>query len=438
MKLDIKALTPLWTGNIDQKSVWLQSTAIVGSIRWWTESILRGINKYVCNPTVHGSKSDGRCPEEGGKNRKYYCSACLIFGATGIRRMFRLYTSGGERIFTRGALNIRPSKRSRGWYLGSGIVGEINLEITPLDTDFDESLVLLPLIIASNWGGIGAKTQHGYGIVKVENHPKIDFSRFREMIEKITDQGRLSKLGIELRHGSNNGLPDFREMFFAKVQFEAEYDWWKKVNGIAPRSQDGYRGYINDPRMRRWIELGSVPIAPSIKNWLRYGNGSQLWKTNNSNQNRGIENWLFGTTERICSSCYGKVRKDESNPRNFWCPNCSKSIREGETFERIASKISISCAYSVNDNLWEFRIWGWIPNKSSPVGFDRNGFLDSFKKALDGSGFLTVPWNELLGDQTKKHRLKIWREFDSPRDTAKPNESNINNYIHNLLNAEVE
>jgi len=55
------------------------------------------------------------------------------------------------------------------------------------------------------------------------------------------------------------------------------------------------------------------------------------------------------------------------------------------------------------------------------------------KQALDGSGSVTVSWDELLGDQTESHKLKVWREFDSSRDTVKPNESNIGNYIQSLL-----
>jgi len=391
--IGITALTPIWNGDIDQKSELLQPTNILGSVRWWTEAILRSIDdKYACDPT----EENRHCPP---KNSKKYCCTCLIFGATGIRRTFRLNVSGGKRTFVGRPLNIRPSGRNKGWYLGSGIVGEINLEIIPLDSDFDESLALTPLVLASKWGGIGVKTQHGYGVVKIEDCSKIDFNRFRRAIKKVTDLERLSKLKIELRHESNDGLPDLREMFFVKVQFEAENDWWRKVNGIARRSQDNYRGCINDPRMINWINSGSVPIAPAIKNWLRYDNGARLWKTTNQNQNRRIENWLFGTIK----------------------------------YDKIASKLNVSCAYLVSDNLWEFRIWGWIPKDRSPVGFDRDGFLDKLNQALNDSGSVKIPWDKLLGNQTRNHKLKIWREFDSSRDTIRPNESDINNYLQSLL-----
>ncbi len=438
--IHIKIKTPIWTGNIDQKSELLQSTGIMGSFRWWTEAILRGIGKYVCDPT----REEG-CPKED-KNKKYYCSACLIFGATGIRRTFRVYIDGGKSTFSGSAINIKPSRRKRGWYLGSGIVGEMYLEITSLDRDFDESLVLLPLVIASNWGGIGAKTQHGYGVVKVENYPEISFKKFKNAIEKLTNENRLSKLGIGLQQKDNDALPNLKEMFFAKIQFEANNEWWRNVDGIkeALEPKDKKGNLIKDLQERNqealtsWFKTGSVPIASAIKNWLRFGNERKLWETGNKNQDAKIESWLFGTTNRVCSTCYGEVKRDKKNPQNFWCPNCKKSLGKEETFERIASKIHISSAYVIDYDLWEFRIWGWVPKKGLPAGFNRDKFLNNLKRALSGSGPTTVPWNKLLSNQTKNHKLKVWREFNSPRDDIMPNESNVENYIQSLLRNEVK
>ncbi|HCF37538.1 MAG TPA: type III-B CRISPR module RAMP protein Cmr1, partial [Thermosipho africanus] len=38
MNLQIK--TPIWTGDVDSKSDIIRSTGIVGSLRWWTETLL--------------------------------------------------------------------------------------------------------------------------------------------------------------------------------------------------------------------------------------------------------------------------------------------------------------------------------------------------------------------------------------------------------------
>ncbi|WP_081706823.1 MULTISPECIES: type III-B CRISPR module RAMP protein Cmr1 [Pseudothermotoga] len=49
--IQIQAKTPIWTGNIDSKSDTIQPTGIMGSLRWWTEDLLRGMNDFACDPT---------------------------------------------------------------------------------------------------------------------------------------------------------------------------------------------------------------------------------------------------------------------------------------------------------------------------------------------------------------------------------------------------
>ncbi len=51
MKLKIK--TPIYTGGIDSKSELLRSTGIMGSLRWWTEAILRGMCKFAINAQLN-------------------------------------------------------------------------------------------------------------------------------------------------------------------------------------------------------------------------------------------------------------------------------------------------------------------------------------------------------------------------------------------------
>ncbi|MCL6500901.1 MAG: type III-B CRISPR module RAMP protein Cmr1 [Candidatus Pacearchaeota archaeon] len=463
---NLQIKTPLWTGDIDSKSDLLQSTGIIGSLRWWTEVILRGIDKFECEPAGDTRREnsrkqcpkdkfacdpakDERCPKEKKYNDKkisQYCPACLIFGATGVRRLFRLEISGGTKVFDGGAINIVPDGRKGGrkdgWYLGSGLVGKIDLHVIPLDRDFDDNLVLVPLAIAANWGGIGAKTQHGYGIVDLENKNELKFENFESGLNKILNKHRLQRLNIEERKETNDVLPNIKEMFFAKVQFEVQNDeWWREVDGIKqalePKDRQGKIDKEmqdrNNKILEAWLSSVSVPISPAIKNWLRYGDGKKLWQSGNQGKDGKIENWLLGTTERVCSRCYEKVKKDRNNSRNFWCSNCKRSIESKETIERIAAKINISCAYKINDTNWEFRIWWWIPEKENPNGFDRNNFLKGLKQVLNENGATTIPWTKLLGDQTKNHRLKVWREFNSSRDTVKANESDINSYLQSLL-----
>ncbi|MDI6698480.1 MAG: type III-B CRISPR module RAMP protein Cmr1 [Candidatus Saccharicenans sp.] len=401
MEIKINILTPVWTGDINSRGKSLKSTGIIGSLRWWTEAILKGIGYSVCDPTA-----EIRCPQET-NNQKTYCPACLIFGATGIRRLFRLEVNGGEKVFDGGAIIIKPKGRNRGWYLGSGLRGQIDLRIISLDKDFNETLLLLPLSIASNWGEIGAKTQHGYGVVALEEEKELVFEDFKNSVRRILQEARLRKIGIKERKSINDVLPNLKEMFFAKVQFEAQdNNWWKEVDGIKERERKGdnnyYKGYINDSRMISWINSDSIPIAPAIKNWLRFGNGKALWQSKNDNKYKDIETSLFGTTRG----------------------------------EKSASKINISCAYYLNNKLWEFRISGWIPENNLPNGFDRNNFLKALMASLNGSGSINIPWSNLLGNKTKDHKLKVWREFNSSRDTVSPNQEDMEKYLDSLIKGE--
>lgn len=41
LTINLKTLTPLWTGGADGKSDRLHATGIIGSLRWWYEVVVR-------------------------------------------------------------------------------------------------------------------------------------------------------------------------------------------------------------------------------------------------------------------------------------------------------------------------------------------------------------------------------------------------------------
>ncbi|MHA1758179.1 MAG: type III-B CRISPR module RAMP protein Cmr1, partial [Promethearchaeota archaeon] len=82
-------------------------------------------------------------------------------------------------------------------------------------------MVLVPLILASKWGAIGAKTQLGYGVIELEGDSKIEFNEFENALKFINEEPRLSQLNINLRDGSPSHFPKLTEMFFTKIQFKA-------------------------------------------------------------------------------------------------------------------------------------------------------------------------------------------------------------------------
>ena len=89
MEIKLKALTPLWTGGVDQRSDRLHETGLIGSLRWWFEVLVRGLDGKVCDPTAKEARcqynlKDPRPPES------QLCVACYLFGCPGWARKFRL------------------------------------------------------------------------------------------------------------------------------------------------------------------------------------------------------------------------------------------------------------------------------------------------------------------------------------------------------------
>lgn len=82
-QVEVKTLTPLWTSGVDGTMDRVHETGILGSLRWWYEAIVRGLDGSACDPREHS------CPDKDGR----YCDVCAVFGATGLKRSWRVQTS---------------------------------------------------------------------------------------------------------------------------------------------------------------------------------------------------------------------------------------------------------------------------------------------------------------------------------------------------------
>jgi len=406
MEIALTTLTPIWTGNIDKSSINIIENGILGSIRWWAEAINRGSDYTSCDPT----NDDYQCPQNI-NNRNKYCLSCFIFGATGKRRLFKIQLEGGDSLFQQ-YIQIKPNRRNRGWYYpGSGIMGDISIKIIPLNRIFKNEYVTLPVSIASKLGGIGAKNQLGYGVSNLNKIPDININEYFNSELKHNPN-------IRKNVGNQSRYPNLKDMFFAKINFKVNsQDWWKKIDGIKNNPKLWKK---NEEYYEKWIEQGTIPIYPAIKNWLRYREGKNLWNTNNNYQNQRIENFLLGTIKECCPKCFTSgngLIKDRYNSNKRWCKNCRESISKNKILDKIASKIYVSFAYRLDDySKWEFRIWGWIPiSKNSPL-MGRDQFLDRFKNCLNDDSNTNKLWKKLLGSHIENLELVSWREYNSSRD----------------------
>jgi len=189
MEIKLRTLTPLWTGGVDQKCDRLHETGLIGSLRWWYEALVRGLGGYACDPTgddpearcefdakaYEQAKKDGK-PEAEAINAGLHnvCPVCYVFGTTGWARLFQLRAMAVPTT----PLHFRTTlKMNQGWL--QRIFGGENQNIDSLqvpygeprfqfilrryDADYAKSQFALILRVAAEYGGIGARMQHGFG-----------------------------------------------------------------------------------------------------------------------------------------------------------------------------------------------------------------------------------------------------------------------------------
>ncbi len=310
MDVKIKTLTPLWTGGVSGKVDRLHETGILGSLRWWYEAIVRGLGGKACDP------SQGKCCFDADKYKKSeatderqrlrdagLCDVCQVFGATGWRRRFRLEVIpdniNSPQMLPESALNIRPPNRQRGWFLPSGLGGQVTMRFTGDNQVLALMVALLRFL--ERWGTIGAKPQLGYGVFEIQSidgQPQV--------------QWEWKELGNEEPHSS---LPDLRRFGFFNYCFTAQKGWWTHVPGIERLLGSGDTART----LQGLVQKGMVPVMPALKN---------KWRFEHWNGAIRVGQFLFGTTEK----------------------------------RRIRSKLSVSWAYSAG-NSWKVRGWVWLPER---------------------------------------------------------------------------
>ncbi|MCC7130142.1 MAG: type III-B CRISPR module RAMP protein Cmr1 [Anaerolineae bacterium UTCFX2] len=180
MKIILQTLTPIWTGGVDQTSDRLHETGLIGSLRWWYEALVRGLDGYACDPT--SDDPEQRCQfdvKAYGKTKniedglKGVCSVCRLFGCTGWRRRFdlRASTTRSEPFWL--ATRDQQGKFNH-WWLSQIYeteksrlaFGELMLEFTWMRGYENQHEIMEALLsLISQLGSISPKPQYGFGLV---------------------------------------------------------------------------------------------------------------------------------------------------------------------------------------------------------------------------------------------------------------------------------
>ena len=340
-EIPMQTLTPLWTGDGDRDSTRVRETGLIGSLRWWYEGIVRGMGGHACDPT-----GDDRCifdPDKGRDPVVQLCPACLLFGCTGWKRRFRLEVSGLSPLslffvssqntynasFNWLTSSYDPEKskarRSDGgrredfsFHVRTLWSREAKIEIVPLTKDPKGIMDQLSFLLnfASRWGGLGAKTQNGFGQVRVSN---LGDDRVSAGLKRIKEVVRLSE---EKHQGEND--PDFLSLssFFSVLYDLGDRNPYEKSGRLIGKPERSSYGKF------------FVPCAFDI----RYK--SRMKNHNDQGENFGMRPWF--------KNVFGK---DTTNL--FF--GSSESPRSG-------SMIHVSHLYrSEPDTPFLLKVWGHVP-----------------------------------------------------------------------------
>lgn len=198
----LRALTDLWTGDLNGKSGHLITTGLLGSIRWWFEVLVRGLGGNACDPT------DTKCKCED----RNHCVVCELFGCTGWARKFRF-----EVLDEKG--NIREVRDNAGTKISPQIMKneKFILRFTPIRPICREEWALLDatLRLIADYGAIGGKT-----VFKPTNEP----SRAGETHHK--DYGLIEILKVD---------PPITNLNIAEVEKYVREERWRKPE---PKEKD--------------------------------------------------------------------------------------------------------------------------------------------------------------------------------------------------------
>ena len=456
VEIQLHTVTPIWTGGVErQQMTRIQESSIIGSLRWWYEVIVRGLGGHACDPTATEGEAV-RCrydPQKTQPPGKQLCEVCQIFGATGWRRRFRLEVleefmrpifDGSSVFIPSGRIHEKTYKGKKrvwagGWYLVPGRVEDntredntgIVLRIVSQQPGFYfESSLGVTFALIEKWGGLAAKNQLGYGVVTFMQREGEQFP-WKNVEYTLPDNFPDAP--------PTTGLPALSDFFFSKIRFRpTSAQWYSSFNEIEI-AKDGeidgvtLKNAITNSNIEQCLDQGFFPISPIIRNWLRY----RKLKEMPSNH----QNYVWGTTEKLCPGCYSTVRRDKKRAGNFWCSSCKRSLRKSAIIERVASKINISFAYQLpNSDCWEIRIWGWIPRtQPNLLNLNRTSFIQSLfdvfryssRSASAGNGAI---WTDLFQDKLEpcSEFDFEWREFlDSNRDTHEYHSPS--DFLHALL-----
>jgi len=340
LKIQIKTLTPLWTGGVDGSCDRLHETGIIGSLRWWYEAIVRGLGGYACDPT-----GDRQCKlnwkeKDEGDRKKNMCPVCYLFGCTGWKRRFQLQIEVAPLV----PLHFRTLSNKR--WLGEIFVNIDNLKVPYGNIEFRliinennkgdlfiQSQLMMLLEFIAAYGGLGAKLQYGFGQI---SNPEIYGEK--EVFQKGLDSLKAAIKRKEFKPDIKqvNTIYDINNF----ICMEYEIPGHKFAKFLYPSSHFGNYFLIDE---RKYI--------PCVFD-LRYKN----------KENWGMRQWLKGKEgwfESDDPKKWGTIDK-LLGPRSQWKIK-GKTVFIHDDY-RMASRLCFGMPHQLTNGSYHLKIYGFAPS----------------------------------------------------------------------------
>jgi len=390
---DIISLTPLFTGNVDKDSSVIHEAAVVGSMRSWYAAIVRALGGYVCEKTSEDNDLDKSCnftkqykdeikamaddPFESALDK--ICPVCKLFGCTGWSRRFRItikdldpfplffvsnkdaYQSNAAwlwRVFggkafggTRTGRGLDAKYTFKNSVLWPSAINDnkriFNIKIVSLAPNAANYVEIAWNLLAfmSKYGAIGAKNQHGFGQIKMNDDKYIGADE--ECIKVVNDE-------ISEYNRNFNADKSSDDAFNLKHAFSLTFQL-KKGIGIYNNSKT-----IGDIPSNYNYEF--IPCSFDV----RYKS-----KAKNPFTNEGED---YGLRPH-----FKKFLDDKPTLEKLMGVADAKNNKD-----RSASKICVSHLWRENPNdTYKLKIWGYIPGNFSLKVDNVEAIIENFITAND-------------------------------------------------------
>ena len=280
MELEVRTLTPLWTGGVEAgKMDRIQETGIIGSLRWWFEVFVRGFGGMVNDPTKDersGFDSEkykkSQATDERARLRDAgLCDVSQVFGATGWCRRFRLTIIDqtqrdtlSQKQISDNRTNSRTNKKPAWWLPDHPLSGNLTVKIQSRGQHFPAEVIGGLLQFVADWAAVGAKAQMGFGVVEPVSG-RVDTRPLYDWLVAAAGNRQYPK------------LPNLQNIFLARIQlqnaadqstFNLKYDLRQLFAGQQnTKLRHFIMGTVKDGRMAAKVKMSRPYCGGLMRVW---------------------------------------------------------------------------------------------------------------------------------------------------------------------------